>query len=69
MNRKYFLDGKIVDGSTLIAKADEWYGCQAGEIISFASVAAKCLRNNGHTVKDAIEEKRRSHDKKHSCFL
>lgn len=49
------VDGHNFTGSELISKAERKYGCQADTNLKWTSRAAKCLEENGHTVRDRRE--------------
>ena len=51
MEKKYLLDGDIVDWTYLIDKACEYDFGFADSVIKTTSSAAKILRDNGHVVQ------------------
>lgn len=51
MEKKYLLDGDIVDWKYLIDKACEYDFEFADSVIKTTSSAAKILRDNGHIVQ------------------
>lgn len=57
MEKKYLLDGDIVDWTYLIDKACEYDFEFADSIIKTTSSAAKILRDNGHVVQQLMTHK------------